>query len=402
LTLAISLGVGASLLATVDEPPKKVVIPFDFESKFDGGEYGQTIGDSLWKKLQRQGGFILPESMQDVRDWCQRARLVPGPETPLARMKEIVVREQAGDIGIWGKVERVQGFETDVYDIWINVADFSVDPPRMIYQKQARTQTVSEIPHVYIKEALDRLYGRTESAPGTPDPKLQERWGKAPNLVKGDFEQGRGAPSGWDPLPHDVTWVAEKGKDAKAKNRIIRFTMDEDVAGTTGVLYYTAFFPVEEGATYRFQCRWKTTGSAAKIFIKCYDELRTQFRTRPGDNPLQAEKREVYRSQQNLQGKAGVWNVQTEDFTPTHTQFTPRWGRVMLYAYWPAGTVEWDDVVVKQVAPAPPRNGPKDRRPSTETKVRTKEMQPETRVPAEPSNPSKKPRPRRSHQNEVR
>jgi hypothetical protein len=390
LTLAISLGVGASLPAGTDDPPKKVVIPFDFESKFDSGEYGQTIGDSVWKKLQRQGGFIIPESMQDVRDFCQRAKLLPGPDTPLPKMKEIVVKEQAGEIAIWGKVERVQGFETDVYDLWINVADFSLDPPRMIYQKHVRTQTVSEIPHVYINEALDRLYGRTESIPGAPDPKLQERWEKAPNLVKGDFEQGRGAPLGWDPLPHDVTWVAEKRRDANSKNRIIRFAMDDDVAGTTGVLYYSAFFPVEEGATYRFQCRWKTTGSAAKVFIKCYDELPTQFRTRPGGDVLEMEKREVYRSQQNLEGKPGAWNLQTEDFTPTHTQFTPRWGRVMLYAYWPAGTVEWDDVVVKQISSAPPRTGPKDRRPSTETKVRTKEIQEDPAAPAEQVEPRQK------------
>ena len=76
--------------------------------------------------------------------------------------------------------------------------------------------------------------------------------------------------------------VVEKGKDAKAGNRIIRFTMNEDVAGSTGVLYYSNFFPVEEGATYRFQCRWRTTGLAAKVFIKCYDELPTSFRTMRG------------------------------------------------------------------------------------------------------------------------
>lgn len=152
------------------DPPKKVVIPFDFESKFDNGEYGQTIGDMLWAKLHRQGGFVIPESMQDVRDWCQRTHMIPGPETTLEKMKEVVAREQAGDIGIWGKIERVQGFETDVYDLWINVADFSVDPPRWISQKKARTQTVSEIPHIYVKEALDRLYGRTEQIAGAPDP----------------------------------------------------------------------------------------------------------------------------------------------------------------------------------------------------------------------------------------
>ncbi len=359
---------------------KRVVIPFDFESKFDNGEYGQNMGDMFWAKLKRQGGFILPESIQEVRDWCQRNALIPSVDTPLGRMKEIVVKEQAGDIGIWGKVERVPGFETDVYDLAINIADFTVDPPRMIYQKKARTQTVSEIPHVYVKEALDRLYGRTASVAAGPDPRLQERWEKAPNLVKGDFEQGQRAPLGWDKLPHDVTWVWAKQKNAKARNRVIRFTMDEEVAGTTGVLYYSAFFPVEEGATYRFQCRWKTTGSAAKVFVKCYDELPTEFRTSSAADPAQTEKREVYRSQQNLQGSAGVWNVQTEDFTPQHTQFTPRWGRVMLYAYWPAGTVEWDDVVVKQVAPPPFDRGKKDRRPSLETKVRSREIEEKERL----------------------
>ncbi len=151
--------------------------------------------------------------------------------------------------------------------------------------------------------------------------------------------------------------------------------MDEDVAGTAGALYYSEFFPVEEGATYRFQCRWKTTGSAAKVFVKCYDELPTEFRTSSAVDPARTEKREVYRSQQNLQGSPGVWNVQTEDFTPQHTQFTPRWGRVMLYAYWPAGVVEWDDVVVKQVAPPPASRGKKDRRPSLETKVRSREIE---------------------------
>ncbi len=321
---------------------------------------------------------------------------LPGPDTPLAKMKEIVVTEQAGDIGIWGKVERVPGFETDVYDLWINVADFSTDPPRWIYQKKARTKTVSEIPHLYVKEALDRLYGRTEQAAGGPDPALEERWRTAPNLVKGDFEQGRAAPTGWDPLPHGVTWVPEKARDGKAGNRIIRFTMNEDVAGSTGVLYYSSLFPVEEGATYRFQCRWQTTGSAAKVFIKCYDELPTSFRTRADGDALKTEKREIYRSQQNLQGHPGAWNVQTEDFTPEHTQFTPRWGRVMLYAFWPAGSVAWDDVVVKQIKPAPPRQGAKVRRPSTETRVRSQEMEDDSPAPKAPQFPGKtrgRPRP---------
>jgi hypothetical protein len=346
------------------DTPKRVVIPFDFVSKFDDGEYGRTIGEMLWTKLRRQGGFVLPESMQDVRDWCQRARMVPGPETPMARMQAIVAREQAGDIGIWGRVERVAGSETDVYDLWIAIADFSVDPPRMIYQKQARTRTVSEIPHIYIKEALDTLYARPAPAAAVPDSARDGRWKKFPSLVPGDFERGRAAPMGWGPLPHDATWVTEKDQGGRSKNRVVRFTMTEDVAGTTGVLYYSDFFRVDAGATYRFQCRWKSSGSAAKVFVKCYDDLPTDTRTAPGAEPSKTERREVYRSQQNLEGRPGAWNVHTEDFTPEHPRFTPRWGRVMLYAYWPAGTVEWDDVAVKRIADPPAVAGGKDHRPS--------------------------------------
>lgn len=67
----------------------------------------------------------------------------------------------------------------------------------------------------------------------------------------------------------------------------------------------------------------------------------------------------------------------------------------MLYAYWPAGTVEWDDVVVKQVAPPPFDRGKKDRRPSLETKVRSREIEEKERLlrPDEDVRPRKR-RPR--------
>jgi len=329
--------------------PQKVVIPFDFESKFDGGRYGRVIGEMIWKKLEKQGGFVLPETMDDVRAVCERKKAFPTPNTPLTRVKVLVKEDQAGDIGIWGKVERVAGFDTDVYDLWISVADFSVQPPRLLYEKKkVRTKTVSEIPHVYIKEALDRLYDR-KPAEVKVDPQFDVRWTKAPNLVKGTFENGRAAPEGWDPLPRHVTWL--KDASGPSLNRYIRFTIPPDVAESTGVLYYSAYFPVEAGATYRFQCRWRTTGPAVKVFVKCYAELQTEFRDSRGAG--RTERREVYRSQQNLAGPANTWNTHTEDFTPTHSRYIPRWGRVMLYGYYPAGKVDWDDVIVKQVAPAP-------------------------------------------------
>ncbi len=361
-----------------DASQPRIVIPFDFESKFDEGRYGQIVGEMVWKKLEREGGFVIPESMLDVREWCERTKTLPNPDTPLDAMKKILRDDFGADIAVWGKVERVPGFDLDVYDLWINVADFSGDKPRIIYQTKSRTKTVSEISHLYVKAALDALYGRQSGAIAGPDPEAEQRWASGTNLVQGDFEKGRAAPAGWDPLPNHVKRVVVSTDNDK-ENHVVRFQFPGEVAATTGVLYYSDFFPVEEGAMYRFQCRWRTTGSAAKVFIKCYDELPTRFEEGQ-DNQQGAQRREVYRSQQNLKGPAKTWNVHTEDFTPKHTQYTPRWGRVMLYAYWPAGAVDWDDVVVKQIKPPPANQKPKDRRPSLETKVRTEELERATDV----------------------
>jgi hypothetical protein len=77
----------------------------------------------------------------------------------------------------------------------------------------------------------------------------------------------------------------------------------------------------------------------------------------------------------NLKGPSNTWNTHTEEFTPKHTKYTPRYGRVMLYAYLGAGVVEFDDVVLKQIVPPSPSDSVKDPRHSLETKVTMKEME---------------------------
>jgi hypothetical protein len=69
-----------------------------------------------------------------------------------------------------------------------------------------------------------------------------------------------------------------------------------------------------------------------------------------------------------------TWNTHTEDFTPKHVKYSPKWGRVMLYAYVAAGVVEFDDVVVKKIVPAV-TSPAKVRRHSMETNVTIEEMQ---------------------------
>jgi hypothetical protein len=217
----------------------------------------------------------------------------------------------------------------------------------------------------------------------------EQNWTDNPSLIAGgDFEQGtRGVPTGWEskggqqrePLGNLVKWIDEAGY---AGNKVIRFTFSKAIGDGPGVMYYSDWFPVDEGATYRFQCRYRTNGPSPKVFIKCYAEMPSQYQSdgppyqpSPGEYiPESLQRREVYRSQQNLKGPKNIWNVQTEDFTPKHTKYSPKWGRVMLYAYLGGGVVEWDDVVVKQIVPASPSETKKDPRHSMESAVTIEEM----------------------------
>ncbi len=350
---------------------RKVVIPFDFVSKFDDGRYGRMLGDMIWTKLSRTGGFIIPESMHEVRGYCGAYKLTPSPELDMAAMRKIVREDFDAQIGVWGSIERAPGAEGDVYDLTIKCVDFSDrQRAKVIYETKVRTKTVSEVPHVYVKRMLDALHGRKPGQPPAPDMIAEENWKKELNLVVGDFQRGAdGVPKGWDntagqqrkPLGGEVRWTTENGNST---NRVIRFVLDKQVAETTGVMYYSDYFPVEEGAKYRFQCRWRTDGPAVKVFVKCYDYL-----------PEEGRRREVYRSQQNFKGPKNSWNTHTEDFTPKHTKYSPRWGRVMLYAYLTPGTIEFDDVIVKRIVPASPGERLKVRRHSSQSKITVEEME---------------------------
>lgn len=383
-----------------------VVIPFDFQSEFDDGRYGRMVAEMIWKKLQRQGGFIIPESMLDVRDTCQSNKIRLKPESALAEVKKHVRDDFGAHVGIWGSVQRAPGHDWEVYDLTIKCVDFSAYPePKVIYEKTARTRSVSEIPRLYVQQMLDAMYQRPPHEPPPPDPVAQKSWRERPNLVRGDFQQGSGnAPAGWathwqagdvggpEPLGTTIRWIAEGGSAAtgNTSNRVIRFTFGAGIGDGTGVAYYSHPFEVQEGALYRFQCRWRSNGPKGIVFVKCYDEVDTKYRSgteRPAVSPGGPADyipeigliREVYRSQQNLKGPQNTWNVQTEDFTPKHTRYTPRWGRVMLYAYLGGGVVEFDDVVVKQILSASPGDQDKVRRHSLETGVTIEQMQQDRR-----------------------
>ncbi|HEY4759115.1 MAG TPA: hypothetical protein VIH42_00905 [Thermoguttaceae bacterium] len=366
-----------------------MIIPFDFEAKFDDGHYGRLIGDMLWQKLDRQGDFILPESMHDVRDYCRNHHFQPSPNTSLETMKKVVQDDFGAQIAIWGSVERAPKAEGDIYDLVIKCVDLSAQPePKVIFESKNHTNSVSEIQHLYVKKLLNALNNRQPDVFAQADPNTEANWKNNPNLiVGGDFQSGlNGVPKGWEPVAGQkreplgklVQWVTEEGN---ANNKIISFTFDAVVGNNEGVMYYSDYFPIQEGATYRFQCRWKSNGPKVKVFIKCYDVINEQYEKHeneptdqktlpwPGKEKYSSEttqRREVYRSQQNLKGPTNTRNIHNDDFTPKHTKFSLKWGRIMLYAYHGGGEVQFDNIVVKQIAP-PPKELNKEPRHSLET-----------------------------------
>jgi hypothetical protein len=393
------------LAASADEP--KVVVPFDFVSRFDHGTLGAQLGDMVWAKLNRQQGFVIPESMHDVRDFVRTKNLVIGPDTDFKQVRQAVVEEFSAQIGIWGGIERAPGHESEIYDIVLKCYDFSTDPPRMIYDRTARTNSAAEVPHVYVKQLLDALYQRTP-APARPDtdPVAEANWNRNPNLLPGgDFQRGTGGvPLGWEdrggqarePLGRQVQWLNEVGN---TPNKVIRLTMNQALGDSFGVMYYSRPFPVNQGATYRIQYRWRSSGPAVKVFVKVYGEMSSPYQAEgaesaasekrakavpeslhAGVNPRnlygqELEGREVYRSQQNCKGPKNQWNVHVEDFTPRHTKYDLKFGKVELFGYHGAGVVEFDDFVLKEIVAASPSALVGPRRHSSATRVTLKEME---------------------------
>lgn len=325
-----------------------VVVPLDFTSKFDRGRYGRKLAEMVWQKLERRGRFVIPESIGDVRTRYRQQSLDIGPDSSLDEVAA-AVRGLAGQIGIWGTVERVAGSDRDQYDLTVRIADFGGAAPLLIYEDTQRTTAVSQIPQI-VETALDRLdahFGFSASARRSIAGDADRDLADVPSLLPGDFERGTRAPQGWEALREHVAWVDRTRADDD-RGRFIRFTLPQAVAETSGVLYYSEPFPIEAHATYEFTCRWRSNGPAAKVFVKCYDQLPTRFAQR-GEGTASSERREVYRSQQNLRGTTGEWNLHRQSFTPQHARYTPRWARVMLYAYLSPGTVDWDDVEVRLV-----------------------------------------------------
>ena len=89
--------------------PKKVVIPFDFVSKWDHGVLGEKLGEMVWKKLSKDKIVVTTEAVQDIRDLCKSKNLQVTPDTPMEEVRDVIRKEFDAQVGIWGRIERAPG-----------------------------------------------------------------------------------------------------------------------------------------------------------------------------------------------------------------------------------------------------------------------------------------------------
>jgi len=194
-----------------------------------------------------------------------------------------------------------------------------------------------------------RLLAGEEKPKDDTNPDWDVAWANGPNLVKNPgFEDADGDhPAHWDGWDRDYEhkmahWVDAPGPGGSGK--CMKFEMNADIAGGYGVAYYSEPIDITGGRRYRFSIRVRSDAPAVKIFLKHYAYFP------PANREGEGQWRETRRAPLNCRGVKGQWQTFTRDFSPHRDDAQdPKQTRVELYAYWPAGIVYFDDVVMKKI-----------------------------------------------------
>jgi len=184
-----------------------------------------------------------------------------------------------------------------------------------------------------------------------------------PNLVvNGDFEQGDGAPLGWDkPDGERVRWAAGCGADA---TRGVCIEMDKEIAFGYGQGYFSNPIPVETDTAYRLSVDVKSDAPNAILFIKGFAKVKGPA---PAKGP---EWREVYSHHKEAHFdryleeyvRSGKFVTQSFTFHPRHSTFEVEHVKIWLYGYLKPGTLCFDNVRLEKVGKAEAAAEPKPAR----------------------------------------
>ncbi len=335
--------VGAASAAAPGEAEGVAFLPLTVTSEEEG--LGKKVHDMLRAKAKRLGAVVYdPHSVRDVL-----AGRTVSLQTPPADLARLARQRFRADVAVVGHVAGGEPYTVDLLAVYADAPG-----PPGVFRRTYRAANHHEIP-VEMARAVYDILGLPH--PKDPlrmlrqDPAVARRWKTAPNLVANPgFEvpdSGGSGPARWQNVEPQMAWTANPDGPGK----VIKYDMNKETAATYGLDFYSDWIPIEAGATYRFACRYKTLGPTPKIFLKGYHAF-------PAENGYPAQRRETYRRQVHPKGGKGEWHTVTADFIPSATrpEHTPTFLKVDLYAYWPAGVIYWDDVVLKKVRDAPAAN----------------------------------------------
>ena len=258
--------------AADDFAGKPVLVVLDFDSAWDQGKTGRFVAANFRAKITRYKLFITTEDMD--REQIQKdAGFKPSFEIDRSELHKFCKEWLDADMVMWGKVEQAGG---EQLRICARVLDRKAGP------KKLKLDSAVVVPSKYAAQVgvfkiLSELTGFTVSKYPPLPPDAEERWHKGPNLVGSDgFEKGTKHPAGWEPF--GVDWQMRQAhweRDPDATGKCIVFRMSPGVAAVEGVAYYSDFFDIEPGATYRVRLRVKSMAPTVKVFVKYYAWLHT-------------------------------------------------------------------------------------------------------------------------------
>jgi len=214
----------------------------------------------------------------------------------------------------------------------------------------------------------------TEATPKA-EPAVAKPHAAQRNLVcNGSFEKGKNTPEGWQ-RPDKLTTFRVPRPGGKPDQMCIMMDTDvyeaevtewhetlkrnpharpprktqptgeryNTIGGTYGVPFWSDEIPVKKGAAYRIRAEMKGTSKGdtfPKVFVKGFADIKG----RP---------RKVYEFYLACRNTTGRWQTYTsKPFHPSRTigsSPTANRMKVMLYAYWPAGTYYFDNIHIEEV-----------------------------------------------------
>jgi len=307
---------------------------------------GEQVHLMLRNKAKRLGAVVYDPS--SVAEGLGSQTI--GVDTPPAKLAALGRERFQADVAITGCVKGKGPYQVRLLAVY-------TDDPRhpRVFDKTYACPYHQIVPLEMAKAVYDILGLQQPTDPLRmlrEDPEIERRWRTGPNLVKNPgFEQpdpsGKG-PADWQPPEDQMSWVPNPDGPGK----VIKYDMNAETAGGYGLDFYSDWIPIDPHATYRFSCRYKTLGPTPKIFLKGYHPFEAM-------DGYPAQRRETYRRQVHPKGDKGQWNTVEADFIPEsiNPDQPPTFLKVDLYAYWPAGVIFWDDIVLKKVRDAPPAKG---------------------------------------------